>query len=243
MPWGTLDPREFHRRGAGRRPFELDGRRLPGAPHRRRLRVDAAGARRGVRAARSDRGVLALPARRDRARRAVRAHGDGAGRRHRAALRRFRALRRRRPGAAAAAARYRARRPQLLRRRGALDSAPARHLDARHPPARRARCSAASCATRPRTAIVGWTLPRLGAAALDADGVAFVRRTAEAAIGEIRRLWDASRAAPAVARERRARARLARLGRVPGARRRSLRTRVVAPFAARGIDVSAAAAD
>ncbi|HXU02950.1 MAG TPA: hypothetical protein VN903_18415 [Polyangia bacterium] len=83
-----------------------------------------------------------------------------------------------------------------------------------------------------------WALPQLDAG----DGVTFVRRTAEAAIGEIRRLW----------------AQLARRPLSPASdghplgwlgsqayleiAERSLRTRVVAPFAARGIDVSAAAA-
>ena len=67
--------------------------------------------------------------------------------------------------------------------------------------------------------IVGWSFLDWALPHLDADGVAFVRRTAEAAIGEIRRLWDASRAAPALARERRAPAGMARLARLPGDRR------------------------
>ena len=88
--------------------------------------------------------------------------------------------------------------------------------------------------------IFGWTFLDWALPHLDADGVAFVRRTAEAAIGEIRRLWD----------------NLARRPRSPASdghplgwlgshayleiAERALRTRVVAPFAARGIEVSAA---
>ena len=90
--------------------------------------------------------------------------------------------------------------------------------------------------------IVGWSFLDWALPQLDADGVGLVRRTAEAAIGEIRRLWD----------------HLARRPRSPASdghplgwlgshayreiAERSLRTRVVVPFAARGIDVSAAAA-
>ena len=89
--------------------------------------------------------------------------------------------------------------------------------------------------------IVGWSFLDWALPQLDADGVAFVRFTAEAAIGEIRRLWD----------------HLARRPLSPGSdghplgwlgshayltiAERSLRARVVAPFAARGIDLSAAA--
>jgi len=89
--------------------------------------------------------------------------------------------------------------------------------------------------------IVGWSYLDWALPQLDADGVAFVRTTALAAIGEIRRLWD----------------QLARRPRLPATdghplgwlgshayleiAERALRTRVVEPFAARGIDVSAAA--
>ena len=89
--------------------------------------------------------------------------------------------------------------------------------------------------------VVGWAFLDWALPQLDADGVAFVRRTAEAAIGEIRGLW----------------AHLARRPRSPASdghplgwlgsdayqvvAGRALRSRVVAPFAGRGIDVSAAA--
>ncbi|HVR63659.1 MAG TPA: hypothetical protein VMU50_17280 [Polyangia bacterium] len=89
--------------------------------------------------------------------------------------------------------------------------------------------------------VVGWSFLDWALPRLDADGIAFVRRTAEAAIGEIRRLWE----------------QLARRPRSPASdghplgwlgsdayqaiAGRSLRTRVVAAFAARGIDVSSAA--
>ena len=90
--------------------------------------------------------------------------------------------------------------------------------------------------------VVGWSFLDWALPALDADGVAFVRRTAEAAIGEIRNLWDALARRPrAASSDGHA---LGWLGSdtylaLAG---RSLRTRVVKPFAARGIDVSAAAA-
>jgi hypothetical protein len=89
--------------------------------------------------------------------------------------------------------------------------------------------------------IVGWSYLDWALPQLAADGVALVHATAEAAIGEIRRLW----------------AELARRPRSPASdghalgwlgshaylalAERALRARVVVPFAARGIDVSAAA--
>jgi hypothetical protein len=90
--------------------------------------------------------------------------------------------------------------------------------------------------------IAGWSFLDWALPQLDADGVAFARRTAEAAIGEIRRLWNhlsqrprspASDGHP-----------LGWLGSQAylAVAERALRTRVVAPFTARGIDVSAAAA-
>ena len=90
--------------------------------------------------------------------------------------------------------------------------------------------------------VVGWSFLDWARPALDADGVAFVRRTAEAAIGEIRALWDALARRPhPPSNDGHA---LGWLGSdtylaLAG---QSLRTRVVRPFAARGIDVSAAAA-
>jgi hypothetical protein len=89
--------------------------------------------------------------------------------------------------------------------------------------------------------IVGWTFLDWALPQLDAKGVAFVRSTAHAAIGEIRRLWDglARRPRSAVSEGHP----LGWLGSDAylALASRSLLTRVVAPFAARGIDVSAAA--
>lgn len=91
--------------------------------------------------------------------------------------------------------------------------------------------------------IVGWSFLDWALPHLDTAGVAFVRKTAEAAIGEIRRLWDdLARRPPSPVSDGHplgwlgSEAYLAIAG-------RSLRTRVVAPFATRGIDVSAAAAN
>ena len=89
--------------------------------------------------------------------------------------------------------------------------------------------------------VVGWSYLDWALPQLDADGVAFVRRTAEAAIGEIRRLWDhLARRTPSPTSDGHA---LGWLGSQTylAIADRSLQTRVVAPFAARGIDVSAAA--
>ena len=71
----------------GRRAQGLDRLRVSGAPHRRRVRIDAARARRGARAPGPGGDGGALPARRDRSRRAVRSRGHRARRRHRAAPR------------------------------------------------------------------------------------------------------------------------------------------------------------
>jgi hypothetical protein len=90
--------------------------------------------------------------------------------------------------------------------------------------------------------VVGWSFLDWALPQLDAEGVGFVRRTAEAAIAEIRLLWDDLARRPQAA---------ASAGHALGwmgsdtyleLAGRSLRTRVVKPFAARGIDVSAAAA-
>jgi hypothetical protein len=89
--------------------------------------------------------------------------------------------------------------------------------------------------------VVGWSFLDWALPQLDGDGVAFVRHTAEAAIGEIRRLWEnLARGPRSPVSDGHA---LGWLGSdsylaIAG---RSLRTRVVDPFAARGIDVSAAA--
>jgi hypothetical protein len=90
--------------------------------------------------------------------------------------------------------------------------------------------------------IVGWTYLDWALPQLDADGVAFVRTTADAAIAEIRRLWDQ------LARRPRSPARdgppLGWLGSQTylALAERALRTRVVEPFAARGITVRTSSA-
>jgi len=90
--------------------------------------------------------------------------------------------------------------------------------------------------------VIGWTFLDWALPLLSPDDVAFVRRTAEAAIGEIRRLWDQLRQRPQ-APDSAAHA-LGWMGSAEYLRlaARSLRARVVEPFAARGIDVSSAAA-
>ena len=89
--------------------------------------------------------------------------------------------------------------------------------------------------------IVGWSFLDWALPQLDADGVALVRRTAVAAIGEIQRLWAhlASRP-PSPISDGHA---LGWLGSdaYQTIARQSLGSRVVAPLAARGIDVAAAA--
>jgi hypothetical protein len=88
--------------------------------------------------------------------------------------------------------------------------------------------------------IVGWTYLDWAMPQLDADGVAFVRRTAEAAIGEIRGLWEELARRPrADVSEGHA---LGWLGSQEYLRlaERAMRTRVVEPFGARGIEVSGA---
>ena len=89
--------------------------------------------------------------------------------------------------------------------------------------------------------IVGWSFLDWALPQLDAAGVAFVRRTAATAIGEIRRLWaDLASRPSSPTSEGHA---LGWLGSdaYQALARRSLRSRVVAPLAARGIDVADAA--
>jgi hypothetical protein len=89
--------------------------------------------------------------------------------------------------------------------------------------------------------VVGWSFLDWALPQLDVAGVAFVRHTAEAAIREIRRRWQLIARRPASpTSDGHA---LGWLGSdayqtIAG---RALRARVVAPFAARGIDLSAAA--
>jgi hypothetical protein len=86
--------------------------------------------------------------------------------------------------------------------------------------------------------IVGWSFLDWALPQLDANGVAFVQRTAGAAIGEIQRLWAhlASRPLLPISDGHA----LGWLGSetYQTIARRSLRPRVVAPLAARGIDVA-----
>jgi hypothetical protein len=88
--------------------------------------------------------------------------------------------------------------------------------------------------------VVGWTFLDWAMPQLDGEGIALVRRTAEAAIREIRRLWEDLRRRPRTFESD---------GHALGwmgsddylaLARRALKARVVRPLAARGIDVSAA---
>ena len=85
--------------------------------------------------------------------------------------------------------------------------------------------------------VFGWTFLDWALPLLSDDGVELIRRTAQAAIGEIMRLWDDIRRRPP-APEGAGHA----LGWMTSDEylrlaARALRTRVIAPFAARGIDV------
>jgi hypothetical protein len=89
--------------------------------------------------------------------------------------------------------------------------------------------------------LVGWSFLDWALPQLDVDGLALVRRTAEAAIGEVRRLWDALARQPRTSVSDGHPLGWLGSGAYLSLAARSLRTRVVAPFAARGIDVSEAA--
>jgi hypothetical protein len=85
--------------------------------------------------------------------------------------------------------------------------------------------------------VFGWIFLDWALPLLSPDGIELIRRTARAAIGEVKRLWDDIRSRPAG--EQAAGHALGWMGSDEYLRlaEHSLRTRVLAPFAARGIEL------
>ena len=186
----------FRRGASGGRAPRLDRRRVPGAPHRRRVRVDAARARRGARPL----DLIALASRFpldeivhvELCARMAMELGGGTEILPRpgdlvldAAIDRCDRLLRAADLVAAL----------LLRRRGALDPAAARDLEGRAAPAA-ARGARAHRQGRGRARRVRLALSRLGGAGATADDREHLRVAAEETIDQVRLLWDDLRKRP-----------------------------------------------